>query len=82
MKHLFATIFLLGGLYTIPTPVVAGKWVDGQYAKSITNVLTIEHRKQCTGLIEPDTLMRDNNRQTLRCHYGAETNIQAIHQRV
>ena len=36
----------------------------------------------CTGLIEPDTLMRDNNRQTLRCHYGAETNIQAIHQRV
>ncbi len=32
----------------------------------------------CTGLLEPDTLMRDNNRQTLRCHYESETHIQAI----
>ena len=44
--------------------------------------LYVHSIKDCTGLIEPDTLMRDNNRQTLRCHYGAETNIQAIHQRV
>ena len=46
------------------------------------NMTQLETDAICTGLIEPDTLMRDNNRQTLRCHYGAETNIQAIHQRV
>ncbi len=32
----------------------------------------------CCGLIELDTLIRDNNNQLLRCHNGTETNIQTI----
>ncbi len=36
----------------------------------------------CSGLIEPDTLIRDNYRQLLGCHYERETNQQAISGRV
>ncbi len=32
----------------------------------------------CSGLMEPDTLIRDNNNQLLRCQNGTETNIQTI----
>ena len=32
----------------------------------------------CCGLIESDTLIRDNNNQLLRCQNGTETNIQTI----
>ena len=28
----------------------------------------------CSGLIEPDTLMRDNKRQSERCHHESKTN--------
>ena len=31
-----------------------------------------------SGLMEPDTLIRDNNNQLLRCQNGTETNIQTI----
>jgi 5'(3')-deoxyribonucleotidase len=34
--------------------------------------------KPCSGLIEPDTLIRDNCRQLLRCHYEYKANQQAI----
>ena len=33
---------------------------------------------ECSGLMEPDTLIRDNNNQLLRCQNGTETNIQTI----
>ena len=49
MKRLFAIAVLLTVVFTIPPSVQAGKWVDGLYAKSITNVLTIDHRKQIKG---------------------------------
>jgi len=29
----------------------------------------------CSGLIAPDTLIRDNSSQTLRCHYEQETSV-------
>ena len=35
-------------------------------------------RSDCSGLMEPDTLIRDNNNQLLRCQNGTETNIQTI----
>jgi len=35
--------------------------------------------KGCSGLIAPDTLIRDNYYQLLRCHNESETNIQAIY---
>lgn len=31
-------------------------------------------RVMCSGLIEPDTLMRDNKRQSERCHHESKTN--------
>ena len=33
---------------------------------------------KCSGLIAPDTLIRDNNYQRLRCHNESETNVQTI----
>ena len=36
--------------------------------------LGIELKLYCSGLIEPDTLMRDNNRQSERCHHESKTN--------
>ena len=36
----------------------------------------------CSGLMTPDTLMRDNISQTLRWDYGSKACIQAIHQGV
>jgi len=33
----------------------------------------------CSGLIAPDTLIRDNIYQRLRCHNESETNIQTIY---
>ena len=35
--------------------------------------------RACSGLIAPDTLIRDNYYQLLRCHNESETNIQAIY---
>ncbi len=32
----------------------------------------------CSGLIAPDTLIRDNNYQLLRCQNRTETNIQTV----
>lgn len=32
----------------------------------------------CSGLIAPDTLIRDNYYQILRCHNESETNIQTV----
>ena len=32
----------------------------------------------CSGLIEPDTLIRDNIYQLLRCQNGAKTNEQTV----
>lgn len=47
--------------------------------KGILNVFRdMPGRNACTGLIEPDTLIRDNNNQLLRCQNGTETNIQTI----
>lgn len=36
----------------------------------------------CSGLMEPDTLMRDNNRQPLRCQYESKAELQTIPERV
>ena len=36
----------------------------------------------CSGPIEPDTLMRDNNCQSIRCHDESKTNLQAVPKRV
>src|SRR5690606_29137180 len=49
------------------------------------NSREIEDRIQqwlCSGLIPPDTLMRDNTRQPLRCHYDSETQLQTIPERI
>ena len=50
-----------------------GVWLNfyesGQlYSRSIYSEPNVYSGEYCTGLIEPDTLMRDNNRLTLRCH--------------
>ncbi len=37
---------------------------------------------KCSGLIAPDTLMRDNISQQLRCHYESEAYLQAVPERV
>ncbi len=37
-----------------------------------------DEKHLCSGLMEPDTLIRDNNNQLLMCHNGTETNIQTI----
>ena len=34
---------------------------------------------ECSGLIAPDTLIRDNYYQLLRCHNESETNIQTVY---
>jgi len=36
----------------------------------------------CSGLMTPDTLIRDNSRQQLRCHDESETYVQTVPQRV
>jgi hypothetical protein len=36
----------------------------------------------CSGLIEPDTLIRDDIYQLLRCRNGTKTNEQAIFKRI
>ena len=36
----------------------------------------------CSGPMEPDTLMRDNNRQPLRCEYESKTQLQTVPERV
>ena len=51
-------------------------WVDDQLEKHVSSIA------ECSGLIEPDTLMRDNYRQPLGCHYERKTHTQAIHNRV
>jgi two-component system chemotaxis sensor kinase CheA len=38
----------------------------------------VDDSEVCSGLIAPDTLIRDNNPQLLRCQNGTETNIQTI----
>ncbi len=38
----------------------------------------VRYKKYCSGLMEPDTLIRDNNNQLLRCQNGTEKNIQTI----
>lgn len=42
---------------------------DIDHLRSIELVINI-----CSGLIEPDTLMRDNKRQSERCHHESKTN--------
>ena len=49
MKGLIAIAVLLMAWFAVPPPVEAGKWVNGLYAKSITDVLTIDHRKEIKG---------------------------------
>jgi hypothetical protein len=41
----------------------------------------IEAYKHCSGLIEPDTLIRDNIYQLLRCRNGTKTNEQTVFKR-
>jgi len=45
------------------------------YTEIVQNIL-------CNGLIPPDTLMRDNKRQPLRCQYESEAQLQTIPERV
>ncbi len=47
-------------------------------AGTIKNDALLLPRMYCSGLIAPDTLIRDNINQLLRCQNGTETNIQAI----
>ena len=49
-----------------------------KYGKSFILETHSEHIMLCSGLMEPDTLIRDNNNQLLRCQNGTETNIQTI----
>ncbi len=42
------------------------------------DVVELGLKALCSGLMEPDTLIRDNNNQLLRCQNGTETNIQTI----
>lgn len=37
--------------------------------------------KYCSGLITPNTLIRDNKRQPLRCRYDSETQLKTIPER-
>jgi len=39
------------------------------------NILFYRVDENCTGLMEPDTLMRDNNRQSIRCQYEYKTSV-------
>ena len=50
----------------------------GEYEKAISIKDAIDSINNCSGLMEPDTLIRDNNNQLLRCQNGTETNIQTI----
>ncbi len=45
-------------------------------------IFNINNRAACSGLMEPDTLMRDNNSQSERCHNERKTNLQAIPERI
>ena len=45
---------------------------------NLKNRVDLDTEKKCSGLMEPDTLIRDNNNQLLRCQNGTETNIQTI----
>ncbi len=53
--------------------------VNGHRGISLKRAYAIvQAEPSCSGLIAPDTLMRDNNRQPLRCHYESETKLQTI----
>ena len=52
---------------------------DAAVIDAINNELK---RSPCSGLMEPDTLMRDNNRQPLRCQYESKAELQTIPERV
>lgn len=59
-----------------------GRQIDN-IRKPLIQSLTVQRfldtaKKFCSGLIAPDTLIRDNNYQLLRCQNGTETNIQTI----
>jgi Transposase C of IS166 homeodomain len=61
------------------------KWFEKQLFGSKSEKRIIDNPQQfnllteptatdvCSGLIAPDTLMRDNKRQPLRCQYESET---------
>ena len=49
MKRLIASAVLLGMVFTIPIPAVAGKWAKGLYAKSITDVYKVYYNRYTKG---------------------------------
>jgi len=49
MKRLIAIAVLLGVVFTIPIPAVAGKWAKGLYAKSITDVYKVYYNRYTKG---------------------------------
>ena len=62
---------LLGDLI-IPIEKLTKSYYESKYNSSLA----------CSGLIPPDTLMRDNKRQPLRCHYDSKTQLQTVPERV
>ena len=47
-------------------------------AQWVGQVVSVRMSADCSGLIAPDTLIRDNYYQLLRCHNESETNIQTV----
>ena len=86
--------YLVSGFYTLDIlifialaiPVmILGLYIGGhihttlnprQFQKGISLILIASGI--CSGLIAPDTLIRDNYYQLLRCHNESETNIQTV----
>ena len=63
----------------------SGEWIKANDSIEVFNNCDLskgENFAHCSGLIPPDTLMRDNKRQPLRCHYDSEAQLQTIPERV
>ena len=60
------------------TAKVLPRFVTAQRGEVLAMTMVLGLSK-CSGLIEPDTLIRDNIYQLLRCENGTETNIQTIY---
>jgi hypothetical protein len=64
------------------TSLLLGDAIDRGFIDSVDDPILKylpKYKSICSGLIEPDTLIRDNIYQLLRCENGTETNIQTIY---
>jgi transposase-like protein len=59
------------------------RWKDKIASDLEGKLLSTDKREElCSGLIEPDTLIRDNIYQLLRCRNGTKTNEQTVFKRI